>query len=171
MDVIDAVETRRSIRTFKSDKIEPIVLNRLLELAMCAPSAGNQQPWHFIILDDVKVKNDIAELHPYAKMLFDAPLGILVMGDTTLEKYKGFWVQDCTAAIMNILTSAPAFNLQTVWCGIYPSEDRVREIRDYFRLPQHIIPLGLIVMGYSPKKGFKVERFKPERVHYNKFEG
>ncbi|MEF3255226.1 MAG: nitroreductase family protein [Deferribacterales bacterium] len=169
MDVIEAIETRRSIRTFKNDKIEPEKIEKLLSLAMCAPSAGNEQPWHFIIVDDEKIKNDIATIHPYAKMLFEAPMGIIVLGDVNLEKYKGYWIQDCTAAIMNILTAAPAFDLQTVWCGIYPTEERVKEIRDYFKLPENIIPLALIVIGYSDRKGFKVDRFKKERVHYNRF--
>lgn len=169
MDVIEAIETRRSIRSFKGDKIEPEKIEKLLSLAMCAPSAGNQQPWHFIVIDDEKVKNDIANLHPYAKMLFDAPVGIVVLGDTNLEKYKGYWVQDCSAAIMNILTAAPSLDLQTVWCGIYPSEDRVVEFKNYFNLPDNIIPLALIVLGYSDRKGFKVDRFKRDRIYYNKF--
>lgn len=169
MDVLEAVETRRSIRSFKREKVDPSLVEKILRLAMCAPSAGNEQPWHFIVLDDEKTKNDMARIHPYAKMLFEAPLGIIVLGDVNLEKYKGFWVQDCSSAIMNILISAPSFGLQTVWCGVYPSEERVKEIKDYFKLPENIIPLGLIVMGYSDKKGFKVERFKPERIHYNIF--
>ncbi|MBZ4643074.1 MAG: nitroreductase [Deferribacteraceae bacterium] len=169
MDVITAIKTRRSIRSFKPTPVEKEKVNELLKLAMCAPSAGNQQPWHFIVVDDTGIKNKIADMHPYAKMLYDAPLGIIVLADTTLEKYKGYWVQDCSAAIMNILTGAPALNLQTVWCGIYPTEERVKEFKDFFDLPDNIIPLGLVIVGYSDKKGFEVDRFKPERIHYNKF--
>ncbi|MCA1926871.1 MAG: nitroreductase family protein [Calditerrivibrio sp.] len=169
MDAIEAIETRRSIRSFIDKKVEPEKIEKLLSLAMCAPSAGNQQPWHFIVIDDEKVKNDIASLHPYAKMLFDAPLGIIVLGDTSLEKYSGYWVQDCSAAIMNILIAAPSLDLQTVWCGIYPTEERVKSIKNYFNLPDNVIPLALIVVGYSNKKGFKVDRFKKDRVRYNRF--
>jgi len=169
MDVITAIKTRRSIRTFIDKPIEKEKITELLKLAMCAPSTGNQQPWHFIVIDDPKIKNDIANIHPYAKMINQAPIGIVVLGDTSLEKYKGFWVQDCSAAIMNILNAAPALDLQSVWCGIYPDENRVKEFVDYFKLPSNVIPLAIIVTGYSEKKGFEVDRFKPERIHYNKF--
>lgn len=169
MDVLTAIKTRRSIRQFLPTKVEREKIEELLRLAMCAPSAGNQQPWHFIVVDDEKIKNEIADMHPYAKMLFDAPACIIVLGDTSLEKYKGYWVQDCSAAIMNIITAAPALNLQTVWCGIYPTEERVKDFKDYFNLPNNIIPLGLVVLGYSPQTGFYVDRFKPERIHYNSF--
>ncbi|MCX8083700.1 MAG: nitroreductase family protein [Calditerrivibrio sp.] len=169
MDVITAIKTRRSIRNYINKPVEPAKIEELLKLAMCAPSAGNQQPWHFIIVDDPELKTKIANMHPYAKMLHQAPMGIIVLGDTNLEKYKGFWVQDCSAAIMNILTAAPAFDLQTVWCGIYPSEERVKEFVELFELPAHIIPLALIVIGYSDKKGFEVDRYKPERIHKNRF--
>lgn len=169
MDVITAIKTRRSIRTFLDKPVEKEKIDELLKLAMCAPSAGNEQPWHFIVVDDVKIKKDIADMHPYAKMLYQAPIGIIVLGDVSLEKYKGYWVQDCSAAIMNILTAAPAFNLQTVWCGIYPTEERVKDFVDYFKLPSNMIPMALIALGYSDKKGFEVDRFKPERIHYNRF--
>ncbi|MBZ4671848.1 nitroreductase family protein [Deferribacterales bacterium Es71-Z0220] len=169
MDVLTAIKTRRSIRQFEQINVEDEKIEELLRLAMCAPSAGNQQTWHFIVVNDEKIKNEIADMHPHAKMLYDAPACIIVLGDTSLERYKGFWVQDCSAAIMNILTAAPALNLQTVWCGIYPNEERVKDFKRYFKLPENVIPLGLIVLGYSKKSGFPVDRFKPERIHYNSF--
>jgi len=169
MDVLTAIKTRRSIRQFEPTNVENKKIEELLRLAMCAPSAGNQQPWHFIVINDKKIKNEIADMHPHAKMLFDAPVCIVVLGDTSLEKYKGYWVQDCSAAILNILTAAPTLNLQTVWCGIYPTEERVKDFKVYFDLPENIIPLGLVVLGYSKKSGFPVDRFKPERIHYNSF--
>lgn len=170
MDVIEAIKTRRSIRSFESKPVEREKILELLKLAMCAPSAGNEQPWHFIVIDDKELKNKVAEIHDHAKMLFDAHTAIIVLGDTSLEKYKGFWVQDCSNATMNILTAAPAFDLQTVWCGIYPNEKLVERFKKLFNLKDNIIPFSLIVIGYSNKRGFEVNRFKPERVHFNKFE-
>jgi nitroreductase len=89
---------RRSIRKYKDKKVEKEKIEKLLKAAVAAPSAGNEQPWHFVVIRDRNILNHLAEVHPYAKMLKDAPLAVAVCGDLNKQRHEGFWVQDCAAA-------------------------------------------------------------------------
>ena len=104
-----------------SEAVSEADVTELLEAAMAAPSAGNQQPWHFIVIRDRAVLNAIPGFHPHAAMALHAPVGILVCGDPALEKHPGYWVQDCAAATENLLLAVAAKGLGAVWCGVYPS--------------------------------------------------
>lgn len=167
MDAIETILTRRSIRRYTDRNVERSVVLELLEAAMSAPSAGNEQPWHFIIIEDRKVLNELPRIHPYAAMAREASVAIVVCGDTTLEKHQGFWVQDCSAAIQNLLLAAHAKGLGAVWTGIYPIPDRVQGFRMLLGLPENVIPLALIPLGYPAEKGGRQQRFNEKRVHYN----
>ena len=100
---LDWIHARRSIRKYTAEAVSEIDVTELLEAAMAAPSAGNQQPWHFIVIRDRGALNAIPGFHPHAAMALQAPVGILVCGDPTLEKHAGYWVQDCAAATENLL--------------------------------------------------------------------
>jgi len=169
MEVLTAIKTRRSIRKYLKDDISDEQINILLEAAMYAPSAGNAQPWHFIVIRDRETMNKIPTFHPYAKMLYEAPAAILVCGDLSSEKYPGRWVMDCSAATQNILLAAHTIGLGTVWIGIYPSEERMLPIIELFRIPANIIPVSLIAVGYPNENKEVPNRFKPERIHFEKF--
>src|SRR5512137_631213 len=99
MNTIETIRTRRSVRSYKDQKVPDEIVMELLQAAMCAPSAGNEQPWHFIVIDDRKVLDSLLTANPNAKMCKEAQLAILVCGDLKKEKYPGFWVQDCSAAV------------------------------------------------------------------------
>ena len=169
MEIIEAIHTRRSIRKYTSEKISGEHLKIILECAMSAPSAGNSQPWHFIVIDDRKIFERICEFHHSAKMTLSASHAILVCGDTKLEKYKGRIPLDCSAASQNILLSALALGIGSVWVGIYPEETRINGIRNIFSLPDNIIPISLISLGYPDEIRSMQERYNQDRVHYNSF--
>ena len=169
MDTLEAIMTRRSIRKYTDQPVSDELIEKLLEAAMMAPSAGNQQPWQFVVVQDKVTLSKIKDFHPYAGMAAKAPLGILVCGDTSLEKYPGFWVQDCSAAIQNLLLAAHAEGLGAVWTGIYPEMDRVEGCRKIFSLPENIIPLAFIPIGYPDQNPSSKSRFQAERVHKEKW--
>jgi nitroreductase len=169
MEAMEAILTRRSVRKYTDENISDELILELIEAAACAPSAGNQQPWQFIIIDDRKLIDKIPDFHPHSKMLFDAQKTILVCGDLTLEKNKGFWVQDCSSATENILIAARAKGLGSCWLGVYPREDRVNGFRKMFNLPKKVIPFSLISLGYTEVKQSKIDRYKSERIHRNKW--
>jgi nitroreductase len=108
METLQAIYTRRSVRDFKTDPVSEDDLHDLLRAGMQAPSARNEQPWHFIVIDDPALLHAIPEFHPASKMLLEAPLAILVCSDRKLESKRASWLQDCSAATQNILLAAHA---------------------------------------------------------------
>jgi nitroreductase len=170
MDALETILTRRSVRKFKSEPIEKSIIEQLLRAAMSAPSAGNAEPWHFIIVDDRKILNEIARTHPHAQMCAEAPLAIITCADPEMEKYKGFFPQDLAAASENILLTARALGLGAVWVGVYPLEDRILEIKKILNLPAMIIPFNIIPIGFTDaEQGAAESRYNPDRIHYNKW--
>lgn len=169
MDIIDAILTRRSIRKFTGKAITNEQLNLLLKAGFQAPSAHNHQPWHFVVVRDNKTLEEIANLHPYAKMLPQAGCGIIVCGDINKESREGFLVEDCSAAIQNILLAAHGIGLGAVWCGVYPDTDRTAVFSKILSLPENIIPVGLIAVGYPDEKKETADRFDSSKIHYEKW--
>jgi len=102
-------------------------------------------------------------------MAKEASVAIVVCGDIQLEKYPGFWVQDCSAATQNMLLAAHALGLGAVWSGIYPLEGRVSGYRLLLGIPENVIPLSIIIMGYPLEIPKPVDRYKKERIRYNKW--
>jgi nitroreductase len=169
MDAFEVILTRRSIRKYKKKIITDGILENLLLAAFSAPSAGNQQPWHFIIIDDRKILNVVHTFHPSANMLKEADKAILVCGDLHLEKFKGYWMIDCAAATENILLAAHSLGLGACWLGLYPREGRVAGMRKLLHLPTHIIPFALVSLGYPAETKSKEERYNTSRIHHNKW--
>jgi len=169
METLEAIRTRRSIRKYADRSVPEKVVETLLRAAMAAPSAGNEQPWQFVVLDDRETLAAIPEYHPYSAMLKEAPLAIVVCGDVRLERYKGYWVQDCSAAMENLLLAAHASGLGAVWLGIYPMEERVVKTQELLKLPGEVIPLGIAALGYPAEEKEPADRFNAERVHRNRY--
>ena len=169
MDALEAILTRRSVRKYTEKEIDDTCIQQLIEAAVSAPSAGNQQPWHFIIIDDRRILDKIPEFHPHAKMLKQAQKAILVCGDINLEKYKGYWMLDCSAATQNILLAARALGLGACWLGVYPREERIIKLRELLGIPENVIPFSLISLGYPAEKQEKIRREYKSRIHYNKW--
>lgn len=165
MDALEAIFTRRSIRRYTDEPVSADDLKVILEAGMNAPSANNRQPWHYIVVDDRSKFNDIMIFHPYSKMLAQAPVAILVCGDTTIS--DTYWEQDCSAATENILLAARALNLGSVWMGVYPNEQRVLGIKALFDLPKHIEPLNIIAIGHPAENKGRVNRYDTARIHSN----
>lgn len=169
MDTLDAILTRRSIRKYTSEPVQEETIMILLEAAMSAPSAGNEQPWHFIVIRDRKILSEIVLVHPHAQMLNSAPLAILVCCDEKMTKYPWYWIQDCSAATQNILLSIQAKGLGGVWVGVYPHEKRVTALRNIFGLPDHVIPFSLIPLGHPAEMKPPANRFSRSRIHFDQW--
>ena len=168
METLEAIFTRRSIREYTAQAVPDELIHQLLSAAMQAPSAGNQQPWHFILVSDRQQLNALADALPFGKMLKTAPLGIVVCADLELEQYPGFWVQDCSNATMNLLLAAHDQGLGAVWVGVYPVEERVVGLKQILGLPASVIPLSVVPLGYPvsiPEPAAR--RYNETRLHYN----
>ena len=92
---------------------------------------------------------------------------IIVCADTSIVKYDGaFWIQDISASIQNILLQGEALGLGTCWCGVYPKEGLMKGISNLLDLPEHIIPVNVIAVGYPDEYREVRERYNEDKVHY-----
>ncbi|HEY6838453.1 MAG TPA: nitroreductase family protein [Geobacteraceae bacterium] len=171
MDALEAILTRRSVRRYTDEPIAAELLDELLNAAMHAPSAGNEEPWHFVVVTDRETLDAIPRFHPYAVMLRQAPAAVVVCGDPTLEKYNGYWVLDCAAATENLLLAAHARGLGGVWVGVHPQPEREAGVRELLGIPAHVIPFAIVALGHPAERPPKAERFDSRRVHRNRWEG
>jgi nitroreductase len=169
MNALETIHTRRSIRKYLDQPVPEELIQRLLAAAMQAPSARNQQPWHFIVIDDRQLLAKIPEFMPNAAMAAQAPRAILVCGDLDLEKSPGYWMVDCAAAVENMLLAAHALGLGAVWCGVYPREQRMSGLRQLVGLPKNVIAHSLVVLGYAAEQVPAEDRYRPERVRRNRW--
>jgi nitroreductase len=166
---MNAIFNRRSIRKYTRQEIPEEIIEKLMRAGMAAPSAGNEQPWHFVVIKDKDILSAIPKFHPYAQMLREADCAIVVCGDLVLETNKGFWVQDCSAATENILIEATDLSLGSVWIGVHPDKDRVKPLQALLGLPETVTPLCIIALGYPTDSKAPVDRYNAARVHRNKW--
>ena len=163
-ELIKVIFARRSIRKYTAKPVGEKDIKAILEAAMAAPSASNRKPWHFVVVTDRHTLDELARVHPYGKMLFEAPLCIVVCGDETIS--PRYWVQDCSAAAENLLLAAVALGLGAVWLGVHPRESRVGPIRRVLKLPENVVPLNLISIGYPAEEKEPRTQYDESRVHH-----
>jgi len=168
---LETIFKRRSARAYTDDPIDDAAVHDLLEAAMAAPSARACDPWHFIVVRKRATREKIADILPYGKMIGESPVAIVVCGD--LEKAHGrqlsYLLQDCAAAIENILLAATGIGLATCWCGIHPREERIDGIKKLFDLPQNIIPISAIAVGHAGCEIPPRTRYNEDAVHFEKW--
>ncbi len=171
MDALEVIFTRRSARRFSAQKVSDEDIETLLKAAMNAPSARNEQPWHFLVVTERELLDKLAVVHPHAKMCIQAQAAIIpCVNPSSYTNDAPYWVQDLSAATENILLAARALNLGAVWVGVYPREGRIKDLQELFNLPQGIIPFCIIPIGYTDVKQEAVDRYQKDRVRYNKWD-
>ena len=171
-DALEVIMTRTSIRKFTDEKVKPCCVEKMLRAAMAAPTAVNRQPWHFVVVDDKDVLNELAGQGRRGDMLRNAPLAIVVCGDMTkaLEgKGQEFWIQDTSAATENLLLAAHAMGLGAVWTAAWPMEERYQQIQKVLGLPETVIPLCTVIIGRPAEDSTPKDKWKPENISYNKY--
>ena len=170
MDTLQAIFSRRSIRQYRdAHLVTEDQLTTLLRAGMQAPSAGNAQDWEFIVVQDRDILNRLMLAHPYAQMLGSAGAALVVCGNTRQEKYPGFWVQNASAAAQNILLAAQDLGLGSVWVGVYPDPAHVAAVREILSLPEYVLPLNILPIGYPKETPAPVDRFNPGKVHQDRW--
>ncbi len=169
LDAMEALLTRRSIRKYRQGDVPDSVVKDVLTAAMSAPSAGNEQAWQFVVIRDHQTLVKMAEIHQYAQMLKEAALAILVCGDLSLQKYKDWWPQDCSAAMENLLLAIHASGFSSVWLGVYPRQERIEGLRKLLGLPEHVVPFAIAPVGIPGEKKGKENRYTESKVHRDKW--
>lgn len=169
--VIENIMTRTSIRQFTDQPVAKDTLDLIVKAGMAAPSAVNAQPWAFVIVTEREVLDSLNALKPWFN-LKTATAAIIVCGDLN-KAMEGpgqeYWIQDCSAASENILLAAHAYGLGAVWCGVYPGQEMVDGVKNVLGIPENIIPLNVITMGYPAENPEPKDKFKTENIHYQKW--
>jgi nitroreductase len=168
---LDFIFRRRSIRKYETREIPDSMITDLLEAAMAAPSAVAKDPWHFLVVRQRKTLDKIVEVLPNGQMLRQAPVAIVVCGDITRANCGelSYMLQDLSAAVENILLAATALGLGSCWLGMHPRPDRLTGIRSLFSLPENIIPMSGIALGWAAEEKPARTRYNGERVHLEKW--
>jgi nitroreductase len=164
---IENLFARRSIRKYTAEPVAPAQVELLLKAAMAAPSAGNRKPWHFVVVTERAMREALSEAHPYADMLLESPVAIVVCGEPSLSfpDRPEYWIQDVSAATENILLAATGLGLGVVWCGVYPVQDRVEAFRRVLGIPERVVPFALVPVGHPAEKREPRTQYDVQRVH------
>jgi nitroreductase len=158
---------RRSVRTYTSAEVSAEAVRKLLEAAMAAPSAVAKEPWRFVVIRKRQTLARIADELPNGKMLGTAAVGIAICGDleASHDKQLSYLLQDCSAAIENLLLCAHILGLGACWLGIHPREQRIKALKQILALPPSVIPVACIAIGYPAEHPPGRTRFNPDYVH------
>lgn len=171
MDAIEAIYKRRSIRNYLDKKVDEEIILDLLKAATAAPTAANCQPWEFIVIDNDERLFKLRENLVFGR--YNAPLAIVVCGNMKLA-FKGpgkeMWVQDCSAAIENILIAATSMGLGTVWIGLYPIESNMNPVKKLLNIPEHVNPLGIVYVGYPAEEKEPRSRLDEKRIYFQEYD-
>lgn len=163
--------SRRSIRVYRPDDVSDELVRDLLEAAMAAPSAVAKDPWQFIVIRNRDVLGSIAEALPNGKMLAKAPLGIVVCGDLQQahDQQLSYLLQDCSAAIENLLLAASVLGLGACWLGVHPREQRVVHLRSALEIPDQVIPVAAIAIGWPAESQPPRTRYRDDAIHHERW--
>ena len=168
MTASEAIRARRSIRKFvPGAEVTDKQVHALLEAAMVSPSACNTRPWEFIVIRDRAMLDQIRAVHPYTGMLETASLAIVMIAlpETQVEPINtGYYPQDCGAATQNILIEAVAQGLGACWCGVYPKEQRIAEVRKILDIES--VPFCIIAVGVPDESPKARGSFEEGKVRY-----
>lgn len=162
---MNSIFNRVSVRSFTNDKVEEEKIEKILRAGMQAPSAGNQQPWEFIIVENKDTLTELSGMCPFSKFVKDAPLAIVVLGNSDRMRFPENWMQDLGAATENMLLEITELELGGVWATAAPLEDRMNHVRKVFNLPEKIMPYCIIPIGYPASYKDAEDRYDESRIH------
>ena len=159
---------RRSIRSFSSETVDDELLHTILAAAMAAPSAVARDPWRFVVLRESESREKVAAGLPNGKFLTQAPLGIVVCGELAAahDGVQGYLVQDCSAAMENLLIAVHGLGLGACWLGVYPRKERQAHLAQVLNLPDGVEAVGVAAVGFPAEQKKPRSRYREEFVHY-----
>jgi nitroreductase len=170
-EAIDCILTRTSVRRYIPGKaIGADTVEIMLRAAMAAPTAVNKQPWAFVVVNERAVLDSLMAACPYAHMLEQAPMAVVVCGDLSKAldgEARDMWIEDASAATENLLLAAHALGLGAVWTGVYPVQERMAGVRKALSMPQSIVPLAVVPVGYPAGESTPKDKWNPDNIHYN----
>jgi nitroreductase len=162
---------RRSIRAYSAVAVSQSAVKKLLEAAMAAPSAVAKDPWRFVVVRNRETLKQLAPVLSNGQMLSQAGTAIVVCGDLEAahDRQLSYLLQDCSAAIENLLLCAHVLGLGACWLGVHPREQRIKALNKILELPKSVIPVACISIGYPTEVKEPRTRFNPDYVHFDRW--
>lgn len=160
MDIVDCIEGRRSVRVFRSDPVEDAVVDKALELANLAPSAGNLQARGFIVVRDDGTKRLLKDAAFGQDFVRTAPVVVVFCADLDRIDHYGdrgralYCIQDVAAAVENMMLYLHSKGLGTVWVGAFDE----RKAAEAVGLPGYARPVAIVPIGYPAEEGLRRKR-------------
>ena len=161
---MDAIFERMSIRKYEDRPVEDDKIEKLLRAAMAAPSAVNQQPWEFYIVEDPDILEELYETTPYAKLTAKAPVAIVTAyrKECTVPAYAQI---DLSICMENMWLATDEVGLGGVWMGIAPLEDRMEKVEKIIGIPESQRAFGIFALGYPAEERTQQDRYDETRIH------
>ncbi len=169
-ETVSTILNRKSVRTYTAEPVGREAVEALVRAGMAAPSAKDRRPWAFIAVDEKDKLRSLAAGLRFGKMLGDAASAIVVCGVPERADPKlpaEFWIQDCSAAMENILIAAEASGLGAVWIGLHPVEEFKTHVREVLGVPPEIEPLGIASIGRPGGSERPKDKYDPASLHWN----
>ena len=143
-------------------------MEKLVAAAMAAPSAAGKNPWHFVVVRNRRTLLNIATALPHGQMLATAALSIVVCGDLEAahDNQLSYMLQDCSAAIENLLLAAHILGLGACWLGVHPRAERIKSIREILSLPASVMPVACISVGHPGESKEPHAIYNANSVHF-----
>jgi nitroreductase len=173
MELFEALNGRRSVRKFTGEKVDEADLEKILESAILAPSAGNCQSWEFVVVKDKKTRQKLAEAAFGQSFVAEAPMVIVVCADISRSSSsygsrgeKLYSIQDTAAATYGILLAAHALGYGGCWVGAF-DEAQVTKV---IHAPAGVRPLAMVPIGRPAERPGQRSRIPlGQVVHSNSF--
>lgn len=171
--LLSLVRNRHSIRSYTQQRVNENDILKVIDAGTCAPSAGNQQPWEFIVVRDTKIKQHIIDSCNNQHWMKEAPVFIVACINSRISSAlyaergeKLYGIQSVAAAIENILLAAEALGLGACWVGAFDE----MSIGMILKCPEYIRPCAIITLGYSNEPEQKPKRHDVSNVvHLEEF--
>ncbi len=164
---METILSLKSVREFSAQDVPEALIRDVLKDVMHMPVTGPQRPWQFVVVNDRSLLRQIPTFHSSAQLVSEAPLVVVVCYDQNLGEDKEVWFRDCTAAAEAVLIAGRSRNLGGICLSIYPLQERMAGMQRLLGLPEHIIPISLIPLGYPLHKEQSSGRYDSRRVHFN----
>lgn len=170
-DALTVIHQRKSVRHYTGQAVEAATLTEIVKAGMAAPTAVNRQPWAFVVVTEKDSLKALANGLPYGKMLENAGGAIVVcaLPKKAFQEKTEFAILDATCASENILLAIEALGLGGVWVSTYPEPERMAFTRKALGIPEEVIPLNIIAVGYPVGTERPKDKFKAGNIHWGKW--
>lgn len=165
LNIIEGIVSRRSIRVYENRDVPDNLINSVINAGCCAPSAKNKRPWEFVVIKDKNKLHRLGQTNSNVNMIENSSCCIVVCGDKVRQGISELLIEDCSAATQNMLLAAHGLELGAVWCGVLKNSETKTYLCNELKLPDSIMPISIVVLGYPGEEKEVSNRFDPSKIH------